>query len=423
MATPRNGNCDFLLGIVFLLLVAPSAAMCVGADGDGPVSVRLLRSTYGSADVLTAQEAEALLERLKKALAACSDDDLAWRIRYRLGVIYFKAGRMAEAQSVFERIAATSRAPDLIQACCLNMAGQTARLQGEDAKALAAFARVAALTERLLTGEGNDILPAVLRRLWCGALIGRAEICESRGDAPTAAAEYERLLHAETELTDDEELQSVVPPVRDRLSQSCLQRQDVSEYLNVTATLVAQYPDYWRTPMVDLERMCVRLLREIQPDLEYPQGALHAPERLIARMSGAEAARSASDILGHAAQLCEKYDGTPARRTMEYYHAWMLDAAGRRDRAFEAIARASKGDAAGPVPSVAGRSHADVLHRYAVIQHAVMLAESAHFVEALQLLATLPVDPNDQSHISQLTESVAKCIQTLKREVPANEVR
>ena len=206
MATPRNGNYDLLLGIVLLLLIALMAALCVGADGDGPESVRLLRSTYDSADVLTAQEAEVLLERLKKALAACNDDDLAWRIRYRLGVIYFKAGRMAEAQSVFEKIAATSRAPDLIQACCLNMAGQTARLQGRDEEALAAFARLAVLTERLLAGEQSDILPAVLRRLWCGALIGRAEICESHGDAPAAAVEYERVLQVEADLTADEEL-------------------------------------------------------------------------------------------------------------------------------------------------------------------------------------------------------------------------
>lgn len=437
MATPRNENYNVSVVGISVILIFLTAAISIGAGADDRTSLGLLTSTYDSGHVITAEEAETLLDRLGTALSACHDDYLAWRIRYRIGVIYFRACRMTEALSLFERMVDAPATPDLIQACGLNMLGQSARLLHEDSKALSAFGSLAGLTEKLLAGGGGD--PACdrshvgtrtdasqrfLRRLWCAARISRAEIYELRRDHAAASAEYERLLQAETALRDGGILPDVVPLAMDKLSQLYLQRHDSDKYLNVTETLAARYPAYHRTPRIELERMCVRILPETDGDSEYPQGALHAVERLIAHLKRSDAERFTSEVLDGVDRLYQKYKDAPGGSTIAYGYAWMLDAAGRRDRAIEVIARAcSENEATGPTASDVNPGHTEILRKYAVIQRAVMLVERADYDEALQLLAEAPPDADPESHPSQLAESMRKCIQTLKREVSSNDAR
>ncbi len=437
MATPRNENSNVSVIGISVILILLMATISVGADADDRTSLGLLTSTYKSGYAISAEEAETLLDRLGTALSACHDDDLAWRIRYRIGVIYFRAGRMTEALSLFERIAGAPGTPDLIQACSLNMLGQSARLLHEDGKALRAFGSLAGLTEKLLAGaEGDptcdrsqegtraDASQRFLRRLWCAALIGRAEIYELGMDHAAAATEYERLLQAKTTLTSGGILPDVVPLAMDRLSQLYLQRQDSDEYLNIAETLAARYPAYRRTPRIELERMCVRILHDVDGDVERPQGTLHAVERLIAHLKHSEAERFTSEVLDGVDHLYQKYKDAPGGSTVAYCYAWMLDAAGRRDRAIEVIAQAcSENEAAGPTGSDVNPGHTKILRGYAVIQRAVMLVERADYDEALQLLADAPPDADPESHPAQLAESMKKCIQTLKREVSRNEAR
>ncbi len=436
MATPRNENYNLSVIGISVILIFLTAAISIGA-GDDRTPHGLLMSTYDSGHVITVEEAEALLDRLGKALSACRDEDLAWRIRYRIGVIDFRAGRMTEALSLFERMVDAPGTPDLIQACSLNMLGQSARLLNEDGKALRAFGSLAGLTEKLLAGvEGDsacdrsqeaartDASQRFLRRLWCTALISRAEIDERGGDYAAAAAEYERLLQAETALTGGGISPDIVPLAMDRLSQLHLQRQDSGEYLNITAALTTRYPTYHRTPRIELERMCVRILPDTDGDSEYPQGVLHAVERLIARLKRSEAERFTAEVLDDVDRLYQKYRDAPGGSTIAYCYAWMLDAAGMRDRAIDVIARAcSENEAARPTASDVNPGHTAVLREYAVILRTVMLVERGDYDEALQLLANAPPDADPESHPAQLAESMRKCIQTLKREVASNDAR
>lgn len=437
MATPRNENYNVSVVGISVILIFLMAAISIGAGAADRTSLGLLTSTYDSGHAIPAEQAETLLDRLGTALSACRDDYLSWRIRYRIGVIYFRAGRMAEALSLFERIADAPGTPDLIQACSLNMLGQSARLLHEDGKALRAFGSLAGLTEKLLAGGGGDppcdgsqegtradVSQRFLRRLWRAALISRAEIHELGGDYAAASTEYERLLQGETALAGSGILPDLVPLAMDRLSQLYLQRQDSGKYLNITETLAARYPAYRRTPRIELERMCVRILHHADGDIEYPQGTLHAVERLVALLKRSDAERFTSEVLDGVDHLYQKYRDAPGGSTIAYGYAWMLDAAGRRDRAIEVIAQAfSENEAAGRTASDVNPGHTEILRGYAVIQRAVMLVERADYDEALQLLADAPPDADPESHPVQLAESMKKCIQTLKREVSRNEAR
>jgi len=489
MVIPRYDNCNSIAFSV--ICVGFALRVLAGAPGTMPAPMRV--STCNSPPVLTSEEAKRAIDPLVRALSTCRDDAAACHLRYRIGVIHFKAGMMAQAAACFEQIAGASQTPELIQACSLNMAGQIARRQGDGPKAIDAFGRLAGLAKRLLTAESEDTSDTILRTLWCAALVGRAEIYELQKDPAAAAQEYQRLLQIRNELKNDEIFSSQTPLVMDRLSRLYLQEREVDEYLNLAAALITQFPAYPRAPAIELESLCVRALRDAHPEPEYLQGALYAPVYLIehlrhARRELADAKREiprlgtgpdgddlpaetralpareegglndCDALLDAVGQLCRKHQGAPTGALLDYHYAWMLDAAGKRDQAIKVIARVScrePGDSKGEdsplgartlpareergqslprtsrgdggdtpdqaIALPAGRPHEDVLREYAIIQHAIMLAERGDYRDALQLLATLPTDGDKTLHVSQLAESVIVSIQTLKREVPTDE--
>jgi tetratricopeptide (TPR) repeat protein len=415
MATPRNGICSTtpsVLGTTVLLL---TAVLAVRAADRTPAPVP--KSTDDSSAAMTPQEAEKAIGRLQRALLACRDDSVAWQIRYHIGVIHFKAGMMAEAVGAFAPIAAAAHAPGILQACSLNMMGQIARRQGQTTAALETFGRLVALVDKLLAADPPDAFHSSLRRLREAALISRAEIYEVQRDSAAAAVEYEHFLQTEAVVANAQDSCADAPLVMDRLSQLHLQRRDVRRYLDLTDTLIARFPAYRRTPVVELENVCVRVLQEVQPEFEYPQGTLYVPVQVTAYLRHPRPAPPASEILARVDQVCRKYRDRPTSVLLDYWYAWMLEAAGRPDDACAAIARAS----ASPPATEAGAPPAgpspDDIRPYAAIQHAILLAEKGDYNQALVLLASLSPDPDQEPHVSRLVESTIKNVQTLKREV------
>ena len=63
---------------------------------------------------------------------------------------------------------------------------------------------------------------------------------------------------------------------------------------------------------------------------------------------------------------------------------------------------------------------AETVREYAKIQYAIMAGEKADYNEALKVLGSMR-SHSDNSHISELAESVAKSIEILKREIPKDE--
>jgi tetratricopeptide (TPR) repeat protein len=419
MATRKsdNSSCARWGSCLIVLVLTASAPIPPAAGTRAPQTAPVAHSSQTP----TANEAGQTIDDLTRALRQCRDEGAAGYIRYRLGIMQFKAGRMAEAAAAFEPLAHEPQASELLRVCSLNMAGQIARLQGEHAQALQAFADLAGLTEKWPTLDPQDRSRPALHTLWRAALISRAEIQESRKNLAAAAAEYECLLQGEKDHPPGEVDDNQMPLVMDRLSQLCLQMQDAGRYLSLTADLIARFPAYPRTPMVELERVCVQALGDAPSAREYPPGVLYAPARFIAHLRRRGAAGPAEAVLNGIERLCRKYEDAPLGLLLDYDYAWMLDAVGRRDQAIEVLARiAAPGEPNETVAPEVAPSHEEVLRRYAVLQHALLLAERQDYDKALRILTGLPPAPDRSSHASQLAESMIRNVQTLKREVSKN---
>jgi len=423
MGIRRSGSCKWVCSIVsvgFMLSVP------VVAVGDGPATpAEILRSTYPSAVVLRPSAAREIGERLTHALSQCRDSHLACRLHYRQGVIYFKAGMMQDAETVFEALVTLSESPDLVRVCSLNMIGQIARLQGDNTAALGRFERLAELCEALVAKHPDDASLGAYRRLWRAALIGQAEIHEFHRDYAAGAAAYERLLNAGEHFEDARWLAHDGPFVLDRLSRLYLQMGNTAKYLELTASLAALHPAYERMPAVALERMCVDLLQHTGERFDVSGGAFQAPAHVVACLRRNPTAPWVPGALNAVEALCRKYRAAPDGALLDYHHAWMLDAAGRYDEAIQAAARvASIGDTEAVAEAQgAGPSYINELRKYAAVQQAIMLTEKAGYREALQRLASLLLDAEAEPHLSQLVESMTHCIQTLKREVSSHDIR
>ena len=451
MAIPRNDNCS-PRSVAFCAGLALCAVLGVRA---GEPTASPVRPSPGlSPAVMTPQAAEETVARLRLVLQGCRDDNVAGNIRYSIGVTYFKAGMMAQALATLEPIASTTQGSDLLRACSWNMVGQIRRLRGENARAADAFGRLADLCAPP-PAPAAAAHPA-FRQLRGAALISRAEIRALQKDYAAAAADYERLLQTETGPATDEGTPDPRPLVMDRLSQLYLQQRDPNRYLHVTTTLLARFPAYGRTPVVELENLCVRVLQDVQPTLAYPQGALYAPVQVTAYLRRPQATRPAAPILADVEQICRKHRHTGMSVLLEYLFAGMLDAAGRPDQALDVLARlpppgpptegaapetgppdteenpkpearnsGTGGSATRPAEaqdSASLPSRDEVLREYAVLQRALLLTEKRSYSEALQLLASLPSDPETRPHLARLSASLVTNIQTLKREVLQNGI-
>lgn len=424
MTTRRRDNSRSFLFAIGIGLTLLTLAVRAGTEHRTPVE--MLASTYSSGATLTPSEAREAIDRLTLALDGCHNDDVAFRILYRTGVIYFKAGMMRRSTSVFKRVADSSDSPALITACSLNMLGQIARLEGDPAAALDAFGRLADLCERPATVGPGDAPTLALRTLWGSALISRAEIYELQKDDTASGAEYERARRALEHDPGSKVLREVTPLVMDRLSQLHLRQRHVDTYMALTATLVEDYPAYHRTPMVALERTCTELLRDADALFECSNGALCAAPHLIAYLRQCKTDAEVTKALNAAETLCREYESRPERLFLDYHYAWMLDAVGMRDKAIDAMARAASNhdvDITGAKSHGLVQCHGSIMRDYAMVQQAIMLTEKTAYEEALRLMAKLPRDPQSKPHVSQLADSVMKSIGTLKREAPRNEAR
>ncbi len=419
MATRRNGNYSparWGWCLVALVLTAPVAVRPA-------VETRVPRTLPPAhpSSAPPADQARRTIDDLVRELSLCRNEGTAQYLRYYLGVAQFKAGLIAEAAAAFTLLARAPQAPEFLRICSLNMVGQIARLQGEHDKALQAFADLVDWAGKWPALDPNDRSRPIRYTLWRAALISRAEIQESRQDLAAAAAEYDRVLQGAQNHPPDKADANQVPLVMDRLSQLCLQMQDTGRYLNLTADLAARFPTYPRTPMIELERVCVEALRDVPLTEEYPPGTLYAPARFIAHLRRSGTAGAAEAALNSIERLCRKYEGISLGLVLNYDYAWMLDAVGRRDQAIDVLGRiTAPGKPAGAVAPEVTLSQEDVLCRYAVLQRALLLAERKDYDKALEILASLPPAPDKKSHVSGLAESITRNVQTLKREVARN---
>ena len=417
MDTQKNEIYSVLLCIVLIC-----AAMIEARSADIGSATDALPAPNMSAAITARQDAESTVGSLEKALAACEDNDTAFKIKYRMGVIYFRSNMMNESKTKFHQVAEDSECPELIRACSLNMVGQISRLQGRSKDALKAFEALLNLLEpRLFTKSKKDAKSASTR-LWCSALFSKAEIYETEQDYAASIAQYSRLLESLSAQNDQEVFRKYAPLLNDRISRLYMRQGSLDKYMKVAEALIKNYPGYRRRPLVELESECVKLLRSTSPNTEFTSGGFTAPVRLIALMRKPKNRTLAQNICGKLDKLCEEQNNTYEDIVLRYHYAWLLEALGEKDKAAEVLARTLSGNSVPTQVDTHKKLIVETVRAYAGIQSAIIAAESAEYKKALRILADMQEHP-DGSHVSTLTKAVAKNIEILRREVPRNEAQ
>ena len=415
MDIQKSGNCKVLF---CLALVAAVVLIAVGISfAETRDATEALIKTYTLAPAVTPAEIEQAIAGLENVLSDCVDSYPAFRTRYRMGVLYFKAGMMEASKSEFLQIANDPECSELIRACSFNMVGQISRLKGKDEDALEAFDRVANLLEQRLAVDNKKAVESGTAKLWCSAVFGKAEIYELQRDYAASIAEYNRLHRILDENENNDMLSKYAVLANDRISQLYLRLGDADKYIRFAQALTADYPKYCRTPIIKFEIECVRFLKNLRADFGFANGSFIGPACLIAYLKDSKDKTSAQQISSKLDTLCKEYPGSYAGILLNYHYAWLLDTLGEEEKAIEILARISSSDIVDSNNNFWEKAIAETIQEYAKTQYAIMLSEKADYAEALRVLSSLRTHPG-QSHLSELAKSIRKSIKILKREAP-----
>jgi len=412
----KNGSYSIT---VYLATVGIVAVMAGGASLAGaPDAAEVLTASYEATEGISTTEAEPIVAKLEKALANCTDDYLAFRLKYRIAMIYFRADRMEPSKAGFLQIAQDPKCPEIVKVCSLNMIGQISRLMGNDKEALEAFDQTSSLLARKFSSGAEDSACSALKKLWVLVVFGRAEVFEMQGDYASGVVEFESLLEVLSRKKG--RFSQYAAGVNDRLCQLYLRQGDTGKYVKAARALTAAYPEYYRTGIIKLEIECVKSLKSVGVDFNFSDGSFSAPSYTIAYLRRARDLDSAQDMAEKLDRLSGEYADGYSGILLGYHYAWLLDALGERDRALEMLARVSSDECFGADEKHCRITIVETIQRYAKIQRAIILGEKANYSEALQVLDSLRTDQSE-SHISELAKAVSKGMQTLKREVHRNE--
>jgi len=389
---------------------------------DTKSAVAVLASTYHPSASVTVSQAKASIAALEKAVAECGDALLTFRIKYRIGVLSFRAEMFDAAKARFAALAKDSKCPALIRISSYNMVGQISRLAGENMEALAAFNDVVKVASQELSAVRKDEHKGVLGEVLQAALFGRAEIYELNREYGASIGEYERLLGMLDKRTCNKSLCDYTMMVRNRISQLHLRQGDVEKYMEVAKGIVTSDTEYGRRAIVELEMVCVKVLKGVDSSMEFSNGSFETPAKVIAYVKAQELKAMAASIIDKVGKLCKRYTDGFGAMVVSYHYAWLLDAVGERDEAAKIFGRISSGEIGKVGGEMCNEAIARTVVQYAKIQYAIMLGESGNYREALGVLSgVLPV--GEKTHISGLTESVSESIRILKRELGENENR
>ncbi len=417
MDTRRNDSYSLMSYLVLIFAIITSAYGMSLANGE--TATEVLIATYKLPPAITSKQAELAIAGLKKAQADCKDNYLSFRIRYRIGVIYLKAGMSESAKVSFKQIADDPQCPENLRAYSLNMVGQISRLRGENKTALEVFKKVADQFEQYLRNDRKSTDNMVYAKLLCSALFSKAEIFELERDFAASVTEYNRLLNVLSRDDNKEVMDRYMPLINDRVSQLYLRQRDIDNYIQFAEVLIRNYPQYYRTPIVELEMECIKFLRNVTVNPEFADGSFSAPAQIITYFKDSKGGNSAQRISQKLDALCEEHQNTYAGILLRYHYAFFLDAIGEKEKAAEVLACVFSDRVVNTNEEFMERA-IESIKEYATIQYAIMSGERADYKQALRALSSLQSHP-DKSHVSELAKSVTESVRILKREVLINE--
>lgn len=417
MGTRRNDSYSFMKYLVLIIIII---TLTYGKSRAGTQNATdVLIATYKLPSVISPDQAEPTIAGLKKALADCEDNYLSFRIRYRTGIIYLKAGMSQVAKVSFEQIADDPECPELIRACSLNMVGQISRLRGENKTAVDAFNKVAEQLELYLRNDRKSTDNSASAKLLCSALFSSAEILEQQQNFNAAIAEYRRLLKVLGQSENSEIKNRYITLINDKVSQLYLRLGDIENYIKCAELLIKNYPQYHRAPIVELEIECIEFLKSVSANSEFYNGSFTAPAQLITYLKDSKGGNSAQSISQELDALYKKHENTFAGILLHYHYACLLDTLGDKEKATDMLARVFSDNAVNTNRKSLEKA-IETIREYAKIQYAVTSAETADYKQALRVLSSLQ-SSGDNSHIPELAKSVTESIQTLRREVAVND--
>ncbi|KPJ65431.1 MAG: hypothetical protein AMJ43_10725 [Coxiella sp. DG_40] len=399
---------------IFIFFLLAGITYNVFASDKEPAQI--LADSYQLPDRLTSEDAERVISDLNQALGLCKDADLRFRIKYRIGILYFKVGCFDKAYDYFGDISQRPDCPDLIRLFSLNMSGHIHRMQARDKKALDAFEDLIALSKRFLPKDADEPNPPTVLKLTISAVFAKAEIYQYQQKYASAITEYNRALSLLKE-NKVSGLVNYIPLAMDRIAQLNLIKDNLDVFCKTNRQLIEKYSGYYRTPIIRFETEAAKVLKEKNPHIDFSRGSYETPAKLITYLKSSKDKDQIQRTLSLLENLCKQYEGTYGGFLLSYHYAWLLDAANQRDAAANIFAKLDKT----VVKKTYDNPGIDIIVKtiadYAKLQQAIILGEAGNYRQAFETLYSVRGDPND-THLLNLTESVKKGLDTLKREVP-----
>jgi len=396
----------------FLLLYAAALAAAIGYRLTTPSRGRCDQSRTSTPASL-AGPADRLADSTNSLTASRPTNDPPPRESYTAGIAHFKAGRFNQAMAVFDRLANHPNCSHLLRCLSLNMLAQVHIARGDTNRALSAFHRLAELSQRTITARHPT---PVLARLFATSILNEAQIYQLSGNYAAAAGCCEQLLAAARPDADNPVLARYLPLARDRLTQFYLSQGNIDGYISTTRQLVADYPSYYRAPLVQMENAAVEFLAKTNPARQFRYGSFDAPALAILQLRRCDQHEASRRLRERWARLCTNFQYTYPHLLLQYHYGWLLDAMGEKEKAAALFKRISTVE----TDSVAATHHQkkilENIRQYAGIQAAIIMGEQAHYNKALKLMQVLRTDPNN-NHASALARAVKESLITLKCEV------
>ena len=411
MATQKKDSCRKIVFVALLILASGFTAL-----GDENPAAQILIDSYKLPDQITLEAAEKTISELKHAIILCTDGNLRFRIEYRIGILYFKAGELAKAVGCFSTIVPTADCPDLLKLCSYNMTGQIYRMQAEDDKSLEAFEKLIELSKKILTEDPNHGNPAFVVKLAVTAGFAKAEIYQYNQEYDSAISEYKRII---TGLGSNKspEADGYASLALDRMSQLYLIKDKIEDYNQASGELIEKHLGYYRAGIIKLENEAVKMLKKKDTSAVFPLGGFEAPARLIAFIKDSNDSEIKSTTTTLLKDLCRQYRQSYAGILLGYHYAWLLDTVGEQRKAVEVLDDICK-QAASINPDMPNTALViSTLTDYAKLQKVVILGEDNKYQEALKIVDTIKPDPNN-AHLLNFADSIKKAFETLRREVP-----
>jgi len=402
----------------FVLIALVLFNISFNAFADGSAARKKLIDSYRLPEKLTEKRLKEIVSDLQNSLTGFDDNELVFRIRYRIGILYFKAGHIDRAGKQFHQISQEPNCPQLVRLCSLNMTGQISRMLAKDNEAIENFCELLRLSEKYLLDDNEDTILSTLLKLTVTAAFQCAEIYQYQQNYDAAIIKYKRLLGI-LEKNKQMRLKRYITLAKDRISQlSLMSGADyLDQYYGTAQDIIQNFPDYYRVPIIKLEVEAIKFLRKNTSQNHFPNGSFDAPVKIITYLKDCKDKVQIRSIFYVLENLCREYDGTYGAVLLNYHYACLLDATGDKEKAANTFAKITLSTAQKLNVGDSVQAVIKIIAEYAKLQQAVILGEIGNYQQAIKAVENIKMYP-ESYHLSKLVESVVKSLETLKREVP-----